>query len=136
MSLIDAGSFYQAAALGQASGTTPDTKAVRRIRNKGGASLNVEQAITEDLGFFLRAGLSDGSSSISACTDNDNTVSTGLSFAGKRSARDDDTVGIAVARNDITAHYPFIDNPAYHRDRCPVSFLSLSLHGLRATPCR
>ena len=168
------GSFAQAVAYGQATGTTPDIHTVARIRNKGGASLNVEQAITEDLGFFLRAGLSDGTSSISSYTDIDNTISAGLSLAGKRWGRDDDTVGFAIARNDISRHYKdylragglgiligdgrlpnsgpeklaelfysyavtkgvnvtadyqFVDNPAYNRDRGPVSFFGLRLHG-------
>jgi high affinity Mn2+ porin len=99
------GSYGQALALAQATGTTPDIQAVRKIRDKGGFSVNVEQAITADLGFFLRAGLSDGTSSITAYTDIDNTVSFGLSMAGKAWDRPDDTVAIGFARNDISRHF-------------------------------
>lgn len=168
------GSFSQAVALGQATGTRPDIQAVRRIRGKGGASINVEQSITDDLGLFFRAGLADGTSSITSYTDIDNTVSVGLSLAGKRWNRPDDTVGIGVASNgisrhykdylkagglgiligdgqlpnsgretaveafynytvvkgiNVTADYQFLNNPAYNRDRGPVSFLGLRLHG-------
>ena len=99
------GSYAQATALGQATGTTPDIQSVRRYRGKGGVSVNVEQAITEDLGFFFRAGLQDGTSSVTSYTDIDNTVSLGLSLAGKRWDRPDDTVGIGFARNDITRRF-------------------------------
>ena len=167
------GSYAQATALGQATGTTPDIQAVRRLRAKGGGSVNVEQALTADLGFFLRAGITDGTSSVSSFTDVDNTVSFGLSLAGKRWDRPDDTVGIGFARNNISRHmkrylgagglgilvgdgklpnsgpesvleafysfaivkgvnltadYQFVNNPAYNRDRGPVSFLGARLH--------
>jgi high affinity Mn2+ porin len=99
------GSYAQATALGQATGTTPDIQAVLRYRGKGGGSLNVEQSIKDDLGFFLRAGLSDGTSSVTSYTDIDNTVSFGFSLAGKRWNRPDDTVGIGFVRNDISRHF-------------------------------
>ena len=99
------GSFAQAIALGQATGTAPNTQSVLRLRGKGGGSINVEQSITEDLGFFFRAGLSDGTSSVTSYTDIDNTVSFGFSLAGARWSRPDDTVGIGFARNDISRHY-------------------------------
>ena len=99
------GSFAQAVALGKATGTTPSIESVLRFRGKGGGSVNVEQSITEDLGFFFRAGLSDGTSSISSYTDIDNTVSFGFSLAGNWWSRPDDTVSIGFARNDISRYY-------------------------------
>jgi len=99
------GSYAQAVALGQATGTTPDFQAVRRIRGRGGVSLNLEQSITEDLGFFFRAGYADGTSSITSYTDIDNTVSFGLSLAGKRWNRPDDTAGLGFASNGISRHF-------------------------------
>ncbi len=167
------GSYAQATALGIATGTTPSLFSVLRYRGKGGGSLNVEQSITADLGFFLRAGLSDGQSSITSFTDIDNSVSLGLSLAGNRWKRPDDTIGLGLVRNDISrafknylnagglgiligdgrlpnsgpeqiletyysaqlvngvhlsADYQFVDNPAYNRDRGPVSFLGARLH--------
>ncbi len=167
------GSFAQAVADGRATGTTPNVENVRRYRGKGGGDINVEQSITDDLGFFLRAGLADGTSSITAFTDIDNTISFGLSLAGKRWRRPDDTVGIGLVRNDVSRHYKdylkagglglligdgklpnsgpeqivelyysyaiikglnltpdyqFVANPAYNRDRGPVSFLGARLH--------
>ena len=167
------GSYSDAVAYGKANGTTPSIFDVLKIRGKGGGSVNLEQSITSDLGFFFRAGVSDGTSSVTAYTDVDNTVSFGLSLAGNRWNRPDDTVGIGFARNDITrqfknylnagglgiligdgklpnsgpeevmetfysfaihkgvnltADYQFINNPAYNRDRGPVSFLGARLH--------
>lgn len=167
------GSFTQAVAYGRATETTPSVENVLRYRGKGGGDINVEQSITNDLGFFLRAGLSDGTSSITSFTDIDNTISFGLSLAGKRWERPDDTVGIGFVRNGISRHYKdylnagglglligdgklpnsgpeqimelyysfaiikginltpdyqFVANPAYNRDRGPVSFLGARLH--------
>ena len=99
------GSYSQATALAQTTGTTPNIQTVLRFRGKGGGSVNVEQAITEDLGFFFRAGLQDGTSSVTSFTDVDNTVSSGLSLTGKRWRRPDDTVGIGYTRNDISRHF-------------------------------
>jgi len=168
------GSYGQAIELATATGTVPNIQSVLHIRNKGGVSVNLEQGLTEDLGFFARAGWQDGTSSITAYTDIDNSVSFGFSLAGKRWNRPDDTVGLGFARNDISRHfknylndgglgiligdgklpdsgpeeiieayyslavikginvtadYQFVNNPAYNRDRGPVNFLGLRLHG-------
>ena len=99
------GSYAQAVALARKTGGTPSLFNVLKYRGKGGGSMNVEQAITEDLGFFFRAGLSDGSSSITSYTDIDNTVSLGLSLTGNRWARPDDTLAVGLVRNDISRHF-------------------------------
>ena len=99
------GSYAQATALGLATGTTPDVQAVLRMRGKGGGSLNVEQAITDDIGLFLRAGLGDGTSSITSFTDIDNTVSAGLSLSGRQWRRPEDTLGVGLVRNGISRHF-------------------------------
>ena len=167
------GSFAQAVALARATGTAPSVLNVLRYRNKGGVSINLEQAVTDDLGVFARAGDADGTSSITSFTDIDNTVSVGLSLAGKRWDRPDDTVGLGFVSNGISRHYKdylnaggvglligdgrltnsgregvielfysaqvikgvnltpdyqFVNNPAYNRDRGPVSFLGARLH--------
>jgi len=106
-------------------------------------------------------------------TDIDQTVSAGLSLAGTRWGRPDDTAGLAVAANQISheaklylaagglggiigdgqlpeagpeqivetyyslalfgfahisADYQFVNNPAYNRQRGPVSVFALRLH--------
>ena len=167
------GSFKDALALAAQTGTAPDTSAVLNYRSRGGVDINMEQQIEDDLGFFLRAGMADGSSQIDAFTDIDQSVSFGLSLAGNRWGRPDDTVGLAQVFNNISRHaksyfnagglgiligdgllpntglekiteayysiaafkythltfdYQFIDNPAYNRDRGPVSALAARLH--------
>jgi high affinity Mn2+ porin len=99
------GQYKGAVATALAAGTTPDVNAVLMYRSRGGVSLDLEQQITEDLGLFLRAGLADGGSQIEAFTDVDQAFSGGLSLAGTRWGRPDDTVGLGVARNDISRHF-------------------------------
>jgi high affinity Mn2+ porin len=80
-----------------------DIAAVRKPHNKAGFSLNLEQQITDDLGAFARAGWSQGQYEAFEFTDINKTVSLGLSLAGKRWGRGDDTVGLAFAINDASA---------------------------------
>ena len=77
-------------------------ESVRRLRNKYGGGLNIEQPITADLGFFLRASLDDGRTEAYDFTDIDRSLSMGLSLAGKSWGRPDDTVGLAGVVNNIS----------------------------------
>jgi high affinity Mn2+ porin len=167
------GTYSDAIALGAATGETPSTASVRRFRTKDGWGLNLEQQLTDDLGLFARASLSDGGVEEVDFTDINQSLSGGLSLAGSRWQRPDDTVGLAAAVNRIshegklylaagglggiigdgqlpnagpeqiietyysaaifsfahfTADYQFIKNPAYNRDRGPVSIFGLRLH--------
>jgi high affinity Mn2+ porin len=167
------GTYSDALALAAATGTTPSTAAVRRYRSKAGVSLNIEQQIATDLGFFERAGLSQGGVEEDDFTDISQSISAGLSLVGSRWGRSDDTIGLAIAANQIShqakayfaagglggiigdgqlsqagpeqiletyyslavfsfAHvsvdYQLINNPAYNRQRGPVSVFGLRLH--------
>jgi high affinity Mn2+ porin len=161
------GTYGDAIALGAATGQTPSTAAVRRFRTKDGFGLNLEQQVADDLGVFARASLSNGSVEEIDFTDINQSVSAGLSLAGSRWERPDDTVGLAAVVNRVshqgklylaagglgqlpnagpeqiveayyavavfrvarfTADYQFIKNPAYNRDRGPVSIFGLRLH--------
>jgi high affinity Mn2+ porin len=169
----DLGTYSDALALAAATGRTPSTAAVRNYRGKAGIGLNLEQEITTDLGIFARAGWSQGSVEEVDFTDINQSVSAGLSLAGSGWGRSDDTVGLAVAINQIshqakqyleagglggiigdgqlpnagpeqivetyyrlaafsfarvTIDYQFVNNPAYNRDRGPVSVFGLRLH--------
>lgn len=166
----DLGTYPDAISLGQATGTTPSTSLVRSFRTKSGAGLNLEQQIMPELGFFARAGLSQGNVEEDAFTDINQSLSAGFSLNGNRWGRPDDTVGLAGAINRIshegklylaagglggiigdgalpnagpeqileayysipvlsfahlTADYQFVNNPAYNRDRGPVSVFGL-----------
>ncbi|HEY1876174.1 MAG TPA: carbohydrate porin [Rhizomicrobium sp.] len=89
------GSFTDALALARATDSTPDVALVRHYRSRPGASLNVEQGFTDDLGFFLRASSEDGSKESFEFTDINQSLSTGLSLKGTSWERKDDTVGLA-----------------------------------------
>jgi high affinity Mn2+ porin len=167
------GTYEAALALADATGTLPSTAAVRSYRSKYGLVLNLEQQMTSDLGMFARLGWTQGSVEEVDFTDIDETASIGLSLAGTKWGRPDDTVGLAGAVNQIsnaakrylaaggvggiigdgqlpeagpeqileafysfaafsfgkvTADYQFVNNPAYNRQRGPVSVLGLRLH--------
>jgi len=167
------GTYLDAISLGEATGTTPSTADVRSFRNKGGFGLNLEQQVATDFGVFARASISQGTVETVDFTDINQSISGGLSLAGSRWGRPDDTVGLAAAANRIShqgklylaagglgilvgdgklpnagpeqileayyragvfgfAHvaldYQFINNPAYNRERGPVSIFTLQLH--------
>ncbi len=84
------------------SASNTELQSARRLHNKLGASINVEQQITEDLGFFLRGSFDNGRTESYDFTDIDRSLSLGLSLAGKRWQRPDDTVGVAFVANTIT----------------------------------
>jgi high affinity Mn2+ porin len=96
------GSYDDAIALGQATGQVPSTGNVHTYKSKDGVGLNLEQQIAEDLGLFLRAGITQGSIEEDSFTDIDKSVQTGLSLSGNRWGRADDTVGAAFVVNTIS----------------------------------
>jgi high affinity Mn2+ porin len=104
------GAFQDAVALAQATGTPADTAPVRQYRGRGGISMNLEQEITSELGFFMRAGAADGSIEPFDFTDIDRTVAAGFQLTGKQWNRPDDTFGLAGVVNGITkVHQQFLN---------------------------
>ena len=166
------GSFEDAIQLAAMTGGPADITAVRKYQSRGGISMNLEQQIMPNVGFFARAGIADGHKEPYEFTDVDRTVAAGFSISGKQWGRDDDTFGIAGVVNGIsnvhqaflnagglgilvgdgmlphpgnegiletyysfpwfaskiTLDYQLIVNPAYNRDRGPVSVLGVRLH--------
>lgn len=96
------GSFADAVALSQATGTPAAVAAVREYRSRGGVSLNLEQQVTEELGVFARAGYADGNIEPYDFADIDRTVAVGLQLTGKQWGRPDDTFGLAGIVNGIS----------------------------------
>ena len=68
------GSYEDAILFGEANNTTADINAVRKYQSRPGASLNLEQQVTESLGVFARACWADGNVEPWDFTDVDRTV--------------------------------------------------------------
>ena len=166
------GTFQDAIQLAALTGGPAMISAVRQYQSRGGVSMNLEQQLMPNVGFFARAGIADGNKEPYEFTDIDRTVAAGLSISGKKWGRDDDTLGIAGVVNGIsnvhqaflnagglgilvgdgqlpnpgteriletyynfpvlysrvTLDYQLIVNPAYNRDRGPVSVFGFRVH--------
>jgi high affinity Mn2+ porin len=72
-------------------------------RYKYGFGINLEQEIRQSLGVFARLGWNDGKNQTYEFTDVDRTATGGLSLKGTRWRRPQDTVGLAVIVNGISA---------------------------------
>ena len=85
-----------------------DITKTRRYRYQYGFALNVEQAISENVGAFIRASWRDGQSEVWQYTDIDGSVSAGLQVKGNPWNRQGDTAGIAGIIDGISpAHRAF-----------------------------
>lgn len=81
---------------------------------KTGVGLGLEQGITDDIGFFARAGWNDGKHATWAFTEIDQTVSAGFNFKGTRWKRTEDVAGLAGVVNGISAdHQAFLKAGGY-----------------------
>jgi high affinity Mn2+ porin len=98
MGLLD-----DAVRLAESTGTAVDIAAVREYRSRAGASFDLEQQLTAELGAFARFGKAGGNVETYEFTDIDRTVSAGLSLAGNGWHRAQDTLGLAVIDNGISA---------------------------------
>ena len=75
----------------------------RGYRSKYGFGINLEQEVQKDLGAFVRLGWSDGKNQTWEFTDVDRTATAGLSLKGTWWRRPEDTVGIGLVVNGISA---------------------------------
>jgi high affinity Mn2+ porin len=86
-----------------------DISQTRTGRIKYGYVINLEQALTDDIGLFGRWSWNDGKTEIMAFTDIDASLSTGISIKGTKWGRPDDVIGIGGAINALsTDHRDFI----------------------------
>lgn len=83
-----------------------DPQAILAVRNgpkiKYGLGINIEQAVTDNLGFFLRAMKADGRTETYAFTETDGSLGTGFSLKGGGWGRGMDTLGIGYLRNTLS----------------------------------
>lgn len=96
-------SYQDALAYGLANPGDPNHQWILKVRSgekiKYGYGVNVEQALSSNLGAFLRAMNSDGRTETYAFTEADASLSVGLSLKGGAWQRGNDTVGVALLRN-------------------------------------
>jgi high affinity Mn2+ porin len=86
-----------------------DIAQTRRGRIKYGYVINLEQAVTDEVGLFGRWSWNDGKTEIMAFTDIDASLSLGASIKGTRWGRPDDVIGIGGAMNGLSRdHRDFI----------------------------
>jgi high affinity Mn2+ porin len=97
MALLD-----QAVELAALTGTLPNPASVRRYRSRLGASVDLEQPISPDLGVFARVGKAAGNVETYDFTDIDRSVSVGASIKGLRWHHSEDTIGFAAITSGIS----------------------------------
>ena len=98
-------SFNDATAYLRANPTT-DPQTIFNVRGgekiKYGLGINVEQAISTDVGFFLRAMKTDGRTETLAFTEVDDSFSSGFLVKGNLWGRVNDTVGLSMMQNRLS----------------------------------
>ena len=92
-----------------ASGAMPDVTAVRRRQDKRGGGVTVEQELADDVSALVRASRSDGRSEVYAFAEIDASIAAALQVGGARWGREDDRLGLGLARNSISsAHAAYL----------------------------
>jgi len=140
------GSFEDAIQLAALTGGPADIAAVRQYQSRGGISMNLEQQLMPNVGFFARAGFANGDIEPYEFTDVDRTAAAGFSVSGKQWGRNDDTFGIAGVVNGITkVHEAFLNDgglgilvgdgqlPNPGSERIMETFYSFPLYAARIT---
>jgi high affinity Mn2+ porin len=93
------------------TGSVPSLDPVRTAdHTKVGIGVNAEQALSKDVGLFARTMWADGQTETYAFTEVDRSLSFGLTTKGTSWGRPDDTLGLAVANNGLSAtHRRFLE---------------------------
>jgi high affinity Mn2+ porin len=98
MGLLD-----DAVQVSRVTGEPADIASVRRYRSRVGIHVGVEQQISDALGAFVRIGGASGNVEAYEFTDVDRAYQVGLSLKGTPWGRTQDTAGLALMVNDISA---------------------------------
>lgn len=95
--------YQDALDLAARTGELPDINKVRTgERVKFGFGLNIEQAVTDDIGVFLRASWADGKTETYAFTEIDRSVSVGARVKGASWGRGEDELAVGVVGNALS----------------------------------
>ena len=102
--------YDDAVAQAAATGQPVDPTLTRTRRTRMGASLDIEQAVSDSVGLFARAGIADGAIEPYDFTDIDRTVQLGAAIQGNAWHRAADRIGVAGVVNGISrAHERYLD---------------------------
>jgi high affinity Mn2+ porin len=117
-----------------------DISQTRMGRIKYGYAINLEQALSDEIGLFGRWSWNDGKNEIMAFTDIDASLSFGASVKGAKWGRPDDVIGIGGAINALSRDHrdflaagglgPLIGDGAlnYRRERILETYYALALN--------
>jgi high affinity Mn2+ porin len=97
------GSYDDAIALADATGSVPDTALVRKTASRAGGAVNIEQVLTDTVGMFARFSCNDGSKEAFEFTEINRSAALGLSIKGNGWSRPDDNIGVAVVVNALSS---------------------------------
>jgi high affinity Mn2+ porin len=90
----------------QETPSNPDITATRKYgRTKYGYGINIEQAITDNAGIFMRGSWNDGHNETWAFTEIDRSVSLGLLTKGERWRRANDQFGFGTVISGLSTHH-------------------------------
>jgi high affinity Mn2+ porin len=92
--IANMGSYAEALAMPVSTPNYPDITQTRQLRTNYGFVVNMEQAITNELGIFSRASWSPGLVEIIGWTDCDESFSFGTVLKGTAWGRPDDKIGV------------------------------------------
>ena len=95
--------YRDAVDLAAATNAVPDVSLVRRVANRPGAAVIVDQELRDDAGMFVRASANDGTKEAYEFTEINRSIAAGVSVKGKRWRREDDTFGIAGVVNALSS---------------------------------
>jgi high affinity Mn2+ porin len=98
------GNYAQALALAAKTGTTPDVNLTDHVGTlKYGTGVSFDQAITNDLGMFIRLGWNDGKTQSFAFTAIDRLASGGVSLKGTHWKRKGDVIATSFTAGGLSA---------------------------------
>lgn len=99
------GNFQDAINYAQVNGGTPAVSDVRKPQSKWGYGLHLDQALTENLGAFVRYSWGDGKTETYSFEEVDRSVQLGVSIKGAAWGREGDTLGLLAIRNQLSASH-------------------------------
>jgi len=102
INVANAGSYSEAVGLPINSPDYPDITATRRVRANYGFVVNMEQALSNDVGLFSRVSWNAGETEMIGWTDCDESLSLGVVLKGTSWRRADDRIGLGAVLEGLS----------------------------------